>query len=91
MGVLLASVAAAEPWVLWGQFVIGGTEWTPMGSYRELETCNAHTLEIVRTFQSTPDLRVTKREGNMVHLRAKDGTEGYARSVCLPANIDPRK
>jgi len=66
---LLALLMAAEAWVMWSQSVAGGeTQWTPMGSYQELETCNAHTLMIVREVQSTPELRVTKREGNMVHF-----------------------
>jgi hypothetical protein len=82
---------AAEAWVMWILVMMEDTRWTPTESYHSLDACKADAVETVRTFEGSADVRVTERRGDMVQLRAKDGTEGFVRYVCLPGTLDPRK
>jgi hypothetical protein len=82
---------AAEAWVMWIFVMLGSSRWSPTGSYHALDACKADAVEIVRTFKGSADVRVTGRGGDMVQLRAKDGTEGFLRYICLPSNVNPMR
>jgi hypothetical protein len=89
----LALLLAAEPWVLWVNVVIGTAidDWTPARSFHSLEACEAGQAEAMRSFRPTPDMGVTGMSDGMIWTQTKDGTKGYSRYVCLPANIEPRR
>jgi hypothetical protein len=91
---LIALLIAAEAWVLWMNVAVGTeiNDWTPGGSFRSLEACEARKVESMRSVTPTPGVRITGRTEGMILVESEDGSiKGHMKALCLPATLDPRK